>query len=449
MLRAVWTIAMKDLRVMLRQRADAFFIFVFPVLYAAFFTMIGSGGGGGGIDRIKLVVVDEDRSAASAAFVAQLEKSSALTVEPDSRAAAMNAVRTGKRVAYLLIEDGFGDSQDFLFAGETPQVTLGIDPSHQAEAGLLQGLLNQAGARLMQDRFRNPDQLRRQVAASKNALALPGSGLPADQKSALSEFLDSLDKLSRSNNGNFPSTGGGINDNAADNAGDNSASSSSSGGGGMMQPLIIKLTDVSDDGSGHQNPATITLPQGMVWGLLACAAAFGTSLVSERTRGTLVRLRTSPITPAHILAGKGLACFITLVAVSTLLLVVGRLMFGVVPQSIPLLAMAIISSGVCVVGLMMLIAVLGKTEAGVNGMGWAILLVMAMFGGAMVPSMFMPGWMQSLSFGSPVRWAILSVEGALWRNYSLAEMLKPCAVLVSIGVVTFAAGASLFRWHAD
>jgi ABC-2 type transport system permease protein len=95
---------------------------------------------------------------------------------------------------------------------------------------------------------------------------------------------------------------------------------------------------------------------------------------------------------------------------------------------------------------MMLISTLGKTESSVSGLGWALMMFMSMAGGGMVPLFAMPDWMQALSVVSPVRWAILAFEGALWRGFSPQEMLLPCGILVAVGVAAFAAGVRAFRW---
>jgi hypothetical protein len=42
--------------------------------------------------------------------------------------------------------------------------------------------------------------------------------------------------------------------------------------------------------------------------------------------------------------------------------------------------------------------------------------------------------------------SLVAVEGAIWRNYSLSEMLLPCGILLGIGAVTFVVGAKAFRW---
>ena len=49
-----------------------------------------------------------------------------------------------------------------------------------------------------------------------------------------------------------------------------------------------------------------------------------------------------------------------------------------------------------------------------------------------------------MTFGylSPVRWAIVALEGAIWRDFGVAEMAVPCAVLLAVAAVTFVIGAS-------
>ena len=75
-------------------------------------------------------------------------------------------------------------------------------------------------------------------------------------------------------------------------------------------------------------------------------------------------------------------------------------------------------------------------------------MLMAMFGGAMVPLLFMPSFMKSLSNLSPVKWSILALEGAIWRGFTLGEMLVPCAVLVGIGSVCLAIGMRVLSRRA-
>jgi len=172
---------------------------------------------------------------------------------------------------------------------------------------------------------------------------------------------------------------------------------------------------------------------------------FGIGIVSERTHGTMVRLQMSPLTRWHLLAGKALACFTAIAVVEAGLLVVARFFFRVHPSSWSLLALAGFSTAAGFVGIMMLVSSLGKTEQAAAGAGWAVMLPITMLGGGMVPLFLMPGWMSAASNFSPAKWAVLALEGAIWRGFSFGEMLLPCGVLVLIGVFCFVIGTRTFR----
>lgn len=165
----------------------------------------------------------------------------------------------------------------------------------------------------------------------------------------------------------------------------------------------------------------------------------------ERSAGTLVRLHVAPITRAQILAGKALACLVAIVGVEVILIAIGAFAFHLRPLSYPLLGLAGLSAAIGFVGIMMALSTLGQTEKSASGAGWAILLVMSMLGGGMVPLFVMPTWMATASHVSPAKWAILAFEGAIWRGFGVAEMLGPCAILVAVGILTFAVGARNFR----
>jgi ABC-2 type transport system permease protein len=58
----------------------------------------------------------------------------------------------------------------------------------------------------------------------------------------------------------------------------------------------------------------------------------------------------------------------------------------------------------------------------------------------------MPDWMQVGSNVSPVKWAILALEGGIWRDFTLADAVLPCLVLLGVGSVSFAIGLRVFSW---
>jgi len=198
--------------------------------------------------------------------------------------------------------------------------------------------------------------------------------------------------------------------------------------------------------NGPENVYAIAFPQGITWGVLGCVAAFGLSLVVERNRGTLSRLRVAPITRTQILAGKAGACFATLVLLEVCLFAVSWIVFGVRPGHVGLLLLAMLSVSVAFVGIMMFLSVWGRTEQAASSIIWTVLLGMSMIGGGMVPRFLMPSWLQNLGDLSPVRWAIFAMDGAVWRGFTAGEMFQPCAVLIVIGLCCFAVGVLVFRW---
>jgi ABC-2 type transport system permease protein len=181
----------------------------------------------------------------------------------------------------------------------------------------------------------------------------------------------------------------------------------------------------------------------LIWGLLGCAATFAVSLVSERSSGTLLRLRAAPISRAAILGGKSLSCAAACLADMALLSLFAGLAFGVHIADWPKYAATLLACTVCFTGLMVVLSVMGKTEQSVAGAGWATLLVLAMIGGAMVPISIMPSWLVSLSEFSPVKWGIWALEGATWRDLHWRELVRPIAQLIGFGIASFAAGVTL------
>jgi ABC-2 type transport system permease protein len=417
---AILAIAIKDLKTFLRQRASLFFTFIWPVCVAVLFGML-FGGSNRPTPRLPIAVVDEDGSAASRAFADRLlARDTFEAVRVASRAEALEAVRKGNRTAAVILQPGFGPASERLFYGDPPEIAVFTDPSRQAERGMLEGLLQQQGAERMQTLFSNPAGSRQQV---QSALSDLKKGAPGSSP-ALETFLGQLDSFL------------GTPDAAAvpGNAPGGTAETS-------WMPLRVTMADLQRQRTGPRNGYDVTFPQAMLWAVFGCVMAFGTTFVSERVRGTLVRLQVAPVSRAQVLAGKSLAALIAIFLVETALLLLGVGAFGVRPSSWPLLLLAILCTAAAFVGVILLLASTAKTEHGIGGMGPAVMMPMFLIGGAMIPLMMMPPWMLRVSQASPVRWAIVGLEGAIWRDFTLAEMLPSCGVLLAVAAVTFTIGA--------
>ncbi|UCE18456.1 MAG: ABC transporter permease [Gemmatimonadota bacterium] len=84
-MREIIAMAVKDLRLLLRDKAGFFFTLFFPLIIAVFFGAIFGGGGGGTRSAIPILVVDEDNTEGSRMFVAALDAASEVHIEEANR----------------------------------------------------------------------------------------------------------------------------------------------------------------------------------------------------------------------------------------------------------------------------------------------------------------------------------------------------------------------------
>lgn len=411
-------LAAKDLRILARVRAGWFFTFIWPLIVAVLFGFVFAGQSASTTrTALRVAVVDEDASDGSRLFIARMESSGHFAVTAMARDDAANAVRRGERSAFVVIQPGFGASSQRLFYGNPRRLELGVDPSRGAESAMLEGLLTKLAMEDVSSLFTDRARSREMVA---DALKELGPQRQSGATAGVARFLGELDHFLQQDPPAMP-------------------------GGGAWQPLEITQTAIARERRGPPNAFAITFAQGAVWGIIGCVMTFAIGLVSERVRGTFVRLGMAPLTRAQILGGKALACFASILIVEIMLFTIARLIFEVRPTSPLLLVAAGVSAAIAFVGFMMLVAGFGRTEQAVAGAGWALLMPMAMFGGAMIPQFVMPAWMIAVGNLSPIKWTILALEGAVWRGFSAAEMLLPCGILLGFGAVCFAIGVRALK----
>jgi ABC-2 type transport system permease protein len=194
----------------------------------------------------------------------------------------------------------------------------------------------------------------------------------------------------------------------------------------------------------QQGPRTgfqAVFPAMIMWGLIGCAAAFAVALVSERSSGTLLRLYAAPVGRGAIIGGKALSCALACVLGTTVLSTLGVVLLGVAITDPFKYGAAVLAATACFVGITQLLSVLGRSEQSVAGAGWSVLIVLAMSGGAMVPAVLMPEWLNAISTLSPVRWGIVVLEGATFRELAWRELSPALVQLCAAGGLACAVSA--------
>lgn len=428
-MRPMLILTLKDLLLLWRNKAALFWVIAFPLAFGLVYGAILSGHFG---PRAKMGIafVDEDNSAVSKALAQKLSDHASVHLaptqaagRPHDRESATQSVLRSDRTAYVLIHPGFGESLRSFGHGGT-KIELGIDPSRQAEAGFLQFIMTEAMFSILTNQFTDPKEMRKWLKVGRKEVE-QARELPEAQKAILLEFFAMLDGfVPKLLDAKVPTEGG------------------------PFAALKLNVVPVTFDRSKPRSAFEITFPCSILWAVLGCMMTFTMSIVIEQKQGTLLRLHIAPLGKMHILGGKGLACFLSCAGTACMLLVLGVTCLGVRVSSWPYLVTSIAAMSVCFSGLMMLLAVLGRTEQAVGGSAMAIMLVIATVGGGLIPLIGMPDWMLTMSHFSPAKWGVLALEGAIWRGFDLAEMLLPCGILLSVGVLSFGLGARILSRRA-
>ena len=433
-MRSILTMAVKDLRLMSRDWLGMFFIIGFPIAMGIFFGSVMGSMAGDNSAPLSVAIVDEDRSPMSEKFVKELGDDGKVQVQPLAREAAMDSVRRGRHLGMIAIPKGFGETAGLMWM-DSPAIEVGVDPSRKAESAMLQGNILQAMGKLMFARFRDPASMKPVIENARQEIT-KSDEVPALMRPALIQLMDSFDTLTNS----------WAQELAEENTGEPEDSTKSDGPQFQLARIeMIDVTRQAPKGNTQEligrlrSKWDISFPQAMMWGVLACAAGFAITIVRERKQGTFLRLQVAPITRGQVVGGKALACFVAVIAVIGMMCALGTWL-GMRPRSPSLLIAASLCIAFCFVGIMMLMSVIGKSEEAVSGAAWGANMLMAMFGGAMIPLLFMPPFMRLLSNASPVKWSILALEGAIWRGFTASEMLLPCGILIAIGALCLSAG---------
>ncbi len=191
-MREIMALAAKDIRLLVRDKAGFFFTFFFPLLMAIFFGTIFSGDDDS--SAISILVVDEDQTEQSQKFIAALDGSAELDLELSTREDAIERVRLGQKVAYIVVKEGFGTAMERVFWADPPAIELGVDPARRAEAWMLTGILTKYAAEGLKEVFNNRTTMRKQIQEALGAIRMPRSK-SEERRSSLTQFLTELDSF--------------------------------------------------------------------------------------------------------------------------------------------------------------------------------------------------------------------------------------------------------------
>ncbi|PKN95017.1 MAG: hypothetical protein CVU44_04190 [Chloroflexi bacterium HGW-Chloroflexi-6] len=212
--------------------------------------------------------------------------------------------------------------------------------------------------------------------------------------------------------------------------------------------LVLSAPSAGEEESADpiQQMMGLTMAGQMIFFAFFTGAYSMMSILREDEEGTLARLFTTPTDRTNILAGKFLAVVLTVVLQGLVLMLAGRLAFGIVWGEAASVALALIGQVAAASGLgVLLISFVKTTKQGGPVLGGG-LTALGMLGGLFTANMpnAMPAAFDLLANFIPQGWVLKTWKLAL-AGSAPVDLLLPFVVLLAMGIVMFAAGAVMFK----
>lgn len=179
-----------------------------------------------------------------------------------------------------------------------------------------------------------------------------------------------------------------------------------------------------------------SLPGNLVMFVLISTMTYGAGLlVTERKKGILRRLATSPLTRGEILAGKALGRAAVASVQVGVFLIIGLGVFRIDWGHSPLGLAALLGLFVLTAASMGLLSGSWfKSAEAASGMGIVLVLVMSALGGCWWPAEVVPDWLRLAGFAFPTAWAMRGLHELISWGGGLRDVLVPCGVLGLFGL---------------
>jgi len=176
-------------------------------------------------------------------------------------------------------------------------------------------------------------------------------------------------------------------------------------------------------------------------GLLFTSNIMLRDIVREKESGTLARILSSPVGPAEVVAGKVLAAYAVTMVASFILLVISKFAFRIDLGDPLALSVHLITSMLMVTGIMTFFFGIISNGRSADAIMSVVIIIMALFGGSMIPLEQMGGLIEEVGKFSPVYWANDGFRMIFLTGAGISDILLNQVILASLGILTIIPGA--------
>ena len=224
----------------------------------------------------------------------------------------------------------------------------------------------------------------------------------------------------------------------------------------VMQPSddLIETRYVSKSKLKFKVPTSVqqSVPAWLVFSMFFVVIPISNTFIAERNYGTLLRLQSMNISTGLLLAGKLLPFFIVNLIQVVLMILVGiyvvplaggdELTMGDSYGGLLLITTAV---SFCSISFALLVASVAKTTEHATTIGGVFNIILGALGGIMVPKFVMPDFMQTLSVLSPMSWGLDGFLDIFLRNGNILDVMKESLLLFLIGLVMLSTTAIIIK----
>jgi ABC-2 type transport system permease protein len=218
-------------------------------------------------------------------------------------------------------------------------------------------------------------------------------------------------------------------------------------GGGVSKALTIDEREPLAATGGTNDKASmigLVLAGMMVFFMFFGASNVARTILTEDRGGTLPRLLTTPTSATTVLGGKFASVFLTVTVQTVVLLLAGRLLFGIDWGQLDAVVLLTLMGAAVASGLALLIISVVRTPAQAGSIGAGVFLVLALLGGNFTGTATTSGLYANVQRCTPNGWLLRGWDAAM-RGAELSHVLAQLIVPLAFTAIFFAVAALQFR----
>jgi ABC-2 type transport system permease protein len=228
-------------------------------------------------------------------------------------------------------------------------------------------------------------------------------------------------------------------------------------GGAGRSGLKVERVFVSSSENSEMKPNEVqqNVPGWTIFALFWISQLLALSIVGERLKGSYRRILLSPANTMQYLVGKTVPFLLINIAQAVVMFGLGVLLLPLLGcsrlqiGSYPALLLVTVAISLVANGFGVFMASISKSETFVASISAALIIIMCVIGGIMVPKFVMPSYMQKMSLFVPHGWAMEAYQDIIVRNFGIAKTAHYLGILAAWALAFFSMGAvAMKRWRS-